>query len=95
MFSKKQKYFNNFKVSKIKIKKFQATNFAQGLYNEEELNPNTYQQKETKLIYLKKMVDLVQLMTKKEVAMKPNKMIAGIEPENTNIFLQGFSKLKF
>ena len=35
------------------------------------------------------MIDLVQLMTKQELAVKPNKVVAGLEPENTNIFLQG------
>jgi len=53
------------------------------------LNPENYNQKETKLIYLKKMIDLVQLMNKQELAVKPNKVVAGLEPENTNIFLQG------
>ena len=35
------------------------------------------------------MVDLVQLITRKEVLMKPAKLIAGFESENTNLFLQG------
>jgi len=35
------------------------------------------------------MIDLVQLMNKQELAVKPNKVVAGLEPENTNIFLQG------
>ena len=40
------------------------------------------------------MIDLVQLMTKQELAVKPNKVVAGLEPEYTNIFLQG-SKTKW
>ncbi len=36
------------------------------------------------------MIDLVQLINKQELAVKPNKIVAGLEPENTNIFLQGF-----
>ena len=34
------------------------------------------------------MIDLVQIMLKEEIPAKPNKIVAGLEPENTNIFLQ-------
>lgn len=30
------------------------------------------------------------MITKQELAVKPNKVVAGMEPENTNILLQGF-----
>lgn len=35
------------------------------------------------------MIDLVQIIAKKELAVKPSKVVSGLEPENTNIFLQG------
>ena len=72
-----------------------TTGFGNGLYSAEEQNPETYSQKETKIIYLKKMIDLVQLMTKQELAVKPNKVVAGLEPEYTNVFLQGSNSFFF
>jgi len=33
------------------------------------------------------MIDLVQLMLKEEIAARPNKIVAGLEPNNTNLFL--------
>jgi TRAF3-interacting protein 1 len=34
------------------------------------------------------MIDLIQLCLKEEITAKPNKIVAGLEPENTNVFLQ-------
>jgi TRAF3-interacting protein 1 len=36
-----------------------STGFAQGLYSEEEMNAQFYNDKDTKITYLKKMTDLV------------------------------------
>eukprot|EP00828_Plagiopyla_frontata_P033894 TRINITY_DN4403_c0_g1_i1.p1 TRINITY_DN4403_c0_g1~~TRINITY_DN4403_c0_g1_i1.p1 ORF type:complete len:462 (+),score=105.79 TRINITY_DN4403_c0_g1_i1:128-1387(+) len=70
----------------IFIETTKATGFATNLFEGEELNPS--QQKEVKLQFLSKMKDLVQLMTGEELAVKPTRIIAGHEPENTNILLQ-------
>jgi len=34
------------------------------------------------------MIDLVQTMSGYEIPAKPSKIVAGLEPENTNLFLQ-------
>ena len=39
-------------------------------------------------MYLKKIIDLTQYAIKQELPAKPNKIVAGLEPENTNLFLQ-------
>lgn len=38
------------------------------------------------------MIDLVQVMLKEEIEAKPNKIVAGLEPDLTNTFLQGIYK---
>lgn len=52
-----------------------------------------YESRDRKVTYLQKMIDLVQLMTKEEVAAKPAKIVAGLEPEHTNALLQSIYKL--
>lgn len=39
------------------------------------------------------MIDLVELMSKEQVLAKPGKIVAGLEPELTNILLQQVYKL--
>lgn len=68
------------------------TNFAQGLYQGDELKSDYYSSKDQKILYLRKMIELCQIMTKQEIPAKPNKIVAGLEPENTNIFLQAVYK---
>jgi TRAF3-interacting protein 1 len=45
------------------------------------------------MAYLQKMIDLVELMSKEQVLAKPGKIVAGLEPELTNILLQQVYKL--
>ncbi len=65
----------------LKLTTVQATGFAQGLYNDDEQNSEFYNSKERKIDYLKKMIDLVQLMLKEPIEAKPNKIVAGLEPD--------------
>ena len=58
------------------------------MYRNEEQDRNYYQNRELKLLYLKKMIDLVQLMLNEELTVKPSKIVAGHDPESTNQFLQ-------
>jgi TRAF3-interacting protein 1 len=44
------------------------------------LTSEHYESRDRKVTYLQKMIDLVQLMTKEEVAAKPAKIVAGLEP---------------
>ena len=45
------------------------------------------------MAYLQKFVDLIRVMGKEEIAAKPAKIVAGLEPENTNAMLQSLYKL--
>jgi len=65
-----------------------STGFAKGLYSEEELSGDFYDTKEKKIYYLKKIITLTGAILKEEVEAKPNKIVAGVEPDKTNLFLQ-------
>mmetsp|Transcript_7768 Transcript_7768/g.10860 ORF Transcript_7768/g.10860 Transcript_7768/m.10860 type:complete len:148 (-) Transcript_7768:182-625(-) len=69
-----------------------ATGFGEGLYSEEELNHGFYDDKNKKMHFLKKAITLTSVMAQEEYAAKPNKIVAGFEPEHTNTFLQGMYK---
>jgi len=64
-----------------------ATGFAQGLYNEEELDAKSITEKDAKINFLAKMCALVELMLEEKIDVKPTKIVAGLEPEKTNYFL--------
>ena len=59
------------------------------------MNSASYSTKEQKVFYLKKIITLTSSILNEEIEAKPNKIVAGVEPENTNYLLQGnnFSKI--
>lgn len=66
----------------------QTSGFAKGLYNDFELDSANMKEKNQKITYLDKMVVCVGLCLGKDVDVRSAKIVAGLEPENTNIFLQ-------
>ena len=64
-----------------------VTGFAEGLFDEAELDAKAITDKEAKIIFLQKMVDVVQLVNNEAIDVKPSKIVAGLEPDKTNIFL--------
>ena len=66
----------------------ESTGFAQGLFEEAELDSKQVNERDQKIQFLSKMVALVELMTNEKIDVKPAKIVAGLEPENTNLFLQ-------
>mmetsp|Transcript_4923 Transcript_4923/g.12064 ORF Transcript_4923/g.12064 Transcript_4923/m.12064 type:complete len:515 (-) Transcript_4923:352-1896(-) len=64
------------------------TGFAPGIYSGDELVAQSIQDKDAKVTYLSKMIDVVGLVLGEHVPAKPLKIVAGLEPENTNVFLQ-------
>lgn len=68
------------------------TGFAPGLFNEEEQDSKLIKDKDRKVAYLTKIVDVVGLALGTPVPARPLKVVAGLEPENTNAFLQLLGK---
>lgn len=65
-----------------------TTGFMQGLYSTDEQNSDNVKDKESKIAFLQKALDIVSLVTGRQLPMKPSKVVAGHEPEKTNEFLQ-------
>ena len=61
--------------------------FADGLYDEDELNSAKIKDKDSKLKYLSKIISVVELSAGTQINIRPDKVVAGLEPENTNAFL--------
>ena len=69
-----------------------ATGFGTGLFQAEELDSKAVTEKDAKINFLVKLVQLTELVVGEEIDVKPTKIIAGHEPEKTNIFLQQMFK---
>ena len=71
----------------------QSTGFAKGLYNDFELDSANIKEKNQKVNYLDKMIMCTsQALGGHEIDVRSAKIVAGLEPENTNIFLQELAK---
>lgn len=51
------------------------------------MDGNYYDNKDKKIAYLKKIIDLTKLVLKEEVPGNPQKIVAGLEPDQTNLML--------
>lgn len=69
------------------------TGFADGLYQDEELKNEFYSTPEKKLNFLKKIMRLVMRVGEKELIVKPQSIIKGIDCDKTNIFLQEMARV--
>jgi TRAF3-interacting protein 1 len=65
-----------------------TTNFGDGLYTAEEVDSANVKEKEQKILFLEKMLKLVGVQLNTMVEAKPQKIVAGLEPQDTNRFLQ-------
>ncbi|XP_046479148.1 TRAF3-interacting protein 1 isoform X4 [Neodiprion pinetum] len=68
------------------------TGFLDGLFTEDELNSENIKDKDSKLAYLTKLIDVVKLITGNNLMVRPSKIIAGHEPTRTNELLQAIGK---
>lgn len=64
------------------------TGFGQGLYNGDELDSSLVKAKPAKVAYLDKLIMLIGNSLNTLVDARPNKIVAGLEAENTNRMLQ-------
>ncbi len=66
----------------------QATGFGGALFSEVEMDGKANHDKDTKVTILAKMVTLTEMIVGEKIDVKPTKIVAGLEPEATNMFLQ-------
>ncbi|XP_053554859.1 TRAF3-interacting protein 1 [Bombina bombina] len=69
-----------------------TTGFLRGLYTESELKSDLVKEKDAKIYFLQKAIDVVVLVTGESLAVKPARIVAGHEPERTNELLQAIGK---
>ncbi|XP_019719467.1 TRAF3-interacting protein 1-like [Hippocampus comes] len=69
-----------------------TTGFMKGLYKDNELKSECIKDKEMKMAFLQKAIDVVVLVTGEPLAVRPAHIVAGHEPEKTNELLQAIAK---
>ena len=65
-----------------------ATGFGTGLFDGPELDSKSITEKDAKIAFLVKLIQLTELVVGEELDVKPSKVVAGHEPDKTNLFLQ-------
>lgn len=65
-----------------------ATGFGKGLYSDFECDSANINEKNQKIQFLEKMIKLVGIQLNTLVEAKPARIVAGLDPQNTNNFLQ-------
>ncbi|XP_059356535.1 TRAF3-interacting protein 1 isoform X2 [Carassius carassius] len=69
-----------------------STGFMKGLYGEAEMKSDNVKDKDSKIVFLQKAIDVVMLVSGEPLAAKPARIVAGYEPEKTNELLQIIAK---
>ncbi|KAJ0173590.1 hypothetical protein K1T71_010739 [Dendrolimus kikuchii] len=65
-----------------------TTSFFDGLFDENELISDNVKDRESKIVFLNKVISVLSLTTGKTLSVKSSKIVAGQEPEKTNELLQ-------
>ena len=65
----------------------ETTGFATGIFTAEELDGKSITDKVVKTTFLQKLIDHVSSTTGRAVDVRTGKILAGAEPENTNMLL--------
>nr|XP_021152608.1 TRAF3-interacting protein 1 isoform X2 [Columba livia] len=74
------------------LKVIRVTGFMKGLYTDFELKSENVKDKDAKISFLRKAIDAVVMVTGEPLSVKPERVVAGHEPEKTNEFLQAIGK---
>ncbi|XP_019378913.1 PREDICTED: TRAF3-interacting protein 1 isoform X2 [Gavialis gangeticus] len=69
-----------------------VTGFMKGLYTDFEMKSDNVKDKDARIGFLQKAIDVVIMVTGEPLAVKPVRIVAGHEPEKTNEFLQAIGK---
>ena len=68
------------------------TGYARGLFDDRESDSANIKDKETKVAWLNKIIACVSLSLDEHLPARPLKIVAGLEPERTNEFLQALGR---
>jgi TRAF3-interacting protein 1 len=63
------------------------TGFGDGLFEGEELNSKSFEDKDSKLGFLVKLITLVEMLIGEKIDIKPSMVLAGQQSDKTNIWL--------
>ena len=66
----------------------EVTGYGNGLFQGQELDGKAITEKDDKINWLVKLLQLTELVVGEQIDCKPTKIVAGHEPEATNFFLQ-------
>ncbi|XP_007184893.2 TRAF3-interacting protein 1 isoform X5 [Balaenoptera acutorostrata] len=69
-----------------------TTGFMKGLYTDAEMKSDNVKDKDTKISFLQKAIDVVVMVSGEPLLAKPARIVAGHEPERTNELLQRIGK---
>ncbi|XP_021693082.1 TRAF3-interacting protein 1 [Aedes aegypti] len=64
------------------------TGFLSGLYTPDELISDNIKDRDAKIAYLQKLIDVTKSVTGQELKVRPSKVVAGLEADKTNELLQ-------
>ncbi|XP_044801306.2 TRAF3-interacting protein 1 isoform X6 [Bubalus bubalis] len=68
------------------------TGFMKGLYTDVEMKSDNVKDKDAKISFLQKAIDVVVIVSGEPLLAKPTRIVAGHEPERTNELLQRIGK---
>ncbi|XP_019779151.2 TRAF3-interacting protein 1 isoform X10 [Tursiops truncatus] len=68
------------------------TGFMKGLYTDAEMKSDNVKDKDAKISFLQKAIDVVAMVSGEPLLAKPARIVAGHEPERTNELLQRIGK---
>ena len=74
-------------IFSIFLETHKKTGFAEGLFQEKELNKDFYASSEQKMTFLKKLFNFIYSVLNKSIPLKPQSIIKGIESDKANVFL--------
>jgi len=63
------------------------TGFGNGLFQGEELNAKSFEDKDSKLGFLLKLITLTEMMVGEKLDIKPSMVLAGQQADKTNVWL--------
>ena len=64
------------------------TGWGEGMFQGEELNSKSFEDKDSKLAWLVKVITLTEMIVGEKIDIKPSMVLAGQQADKTNLWLQ-------